>query len=69
MKAMSFDPGESAITATRKFCGASMASACSSSPSAIEVLLHHGGHAGVRRRRTCEEMIAGGQPAQNWEST
>jgi len=69
MKAMAFYPGESAITATRKFCGASMESTCNSRPLAVEVLLDHGRYVEIRRRQTFEEMTAGEQPAKNREST
>jgi diaminopimelate decarboxylase len=48
--------------------GASMASNYNSRPLAAEVLLDRGRYAVVRRRQTFEEMIAGEQPAQRWES-
>jgi diaminopimelate decarboxylase len=35
---------------------------------AAEVLLDQGRYAVVRRRQTFEEMIAGEQPAQSWNS-
>ena len=69
MKAMAFDPGEFAITLTRKACGASMASICHSRSLAVEVMPALGRYAETWRRQTFEEMTAGEQPAQNWEST
>lgn len=47
--------------------GASMASTYNSRPLAAEVLLDRGRYAVVRRRQTFEEMIAGEQPAQQWQ--
>jgi len=49
--------------------GASMASTYNSRPLAAEVLLNQGRYAVVRRRQHFEEMIAGEQPARNWETT
>ncbi|HZY32878.1 MAG TPA: diaminopimelate decarboxylase [Rhodanobacter sp.] len=49
--------------------GASMASTYNSRPLAAEVLLQRGRYAVVRRRQHFEEMIAGEQPARNWETT
>lgn len=49
--------------------GASMASTYNSRPLAAEVLLDQGYYAVVRRRQHFEEMIAGEQPARNWETT
>lgn len=49
--------------------GASMASTYNSRPLAAEVLLSQGRYAVVRRRQHFEEMIAGEQPARNWETT
>lgn len=49
--------------------GASMASTYNSRPLAAEVLLDQGRYAVVRRRQHFEEMIAGEQPARNWETT
>lgn len=49
--------------------GASMASTYNSRPLAAEVLLDQGCYAVVRRRQHFEEMIAGEQPARNWETT
>ena len=48
--------------------GASMASTYNSRPLAAEVLLDRGRYAVVRRRQTLEEMVAGEQPADNWET-
>lgn len=49
--------------------GASMASTYNSRPLATEVLLQNGRYAVVRRRQHFDEMIAGEQPARNWETT
>jgi diaminopimelate decarboxylase len=48
--------------------GASMASTYNSRPLAAEVLLDNGRYALVRRRQTLEEMVAGEQPAQDWQT-
>ena len=48
--------------------GASMASNFNSRPLIAEVLLDRGRYAVVRRRQTFDEMVAGEQPAQDWES-
>jgi len=48
--------------------GASMASTYNSRPLAAEVLLDRGRYAVVRERQTLEEMIAGEQPADHWET-
>jgi diaminopimelate decarboxylase len=48
--------------------GASMASTYNSRPLAAEVLLDRGRYAVVRRRQTLEEMVAGEQPANEWET-
>lgn len=48
--------------------GASMASSYNSRTLAAEVLLDQGRYAVVRRRQHFEEMIAGEQPARNWET-
>lgn len=47
--------------------GASMASTYNSRPLAAEVLLDQGRYAVIRRRQTLEEMVAGEQPAQDWQ--
>ncbi|MGP1666494.1 MAG: diaminopimelate decarboxylase, partial [Rhodanobacter sp.] len=49
--------------------GASMASTYNSRPLAAEVLLSRGRYAVVRRRQYFEEMMAGEQPANHWETT
>ncbi|HET9818026.1 MAG TPA: diaminopimelate decarboxylase [Rhodanobacteraceae bacterium] len=49
--------------------GSSMASTFNSRPLAAEVLLDQGRYAVVRKRQTLEEMIAGEQAAQAWETT
>lgn len=49
--------------------GASMASTYNSRPLAAEVLLDDGRYAIVRRRQTYEDMVAGEQPAQSWQTT
>ena len=48
--------------------GMSMASTYNSRPLAAEVLLDGGRYAVVRRRQTFEEMVAGEQPAQDWQA-
>ncbi|HKZ12035.1 MAG TPA: diaminopimelate decarboxylase [Rhodanobacteraceae bacterium] len=48
--------------------GASMASTYNSRPLAAEVLLDHGRYAVVRKRQTFDEMIAGEQAANQWET-
>jgi diaminopimelate decarboxylase len=48
--------------------GASMASTYNSRPLAAEVLLDRGKYAVIRKRQTFEEMIAGEQPANQWET-
>lgn len=48
--------------------GASMASTYNSRPLAAEVLLSNGRYAVIRRRQNFEQMIAGEQPARNWEA-
>lgn len=49
--------------------GASMASTYNSRPLAAEVMLGDGRYAVVRRRQNFDQMIAGEQPARNWETT
>ncbi|GAB2536104.1 diaminopimelate decarboxylase [Rhodanobacter koreensis] len=49
--------------------GASMASTYNSRPLAAEVMLDKGRYAVVRRRQHFEDMIAGEQPARNWQTT
>lgn len=48
--------------------GAAMASTYNSRPLAAEVLLDRGRHAIVRRRQSFEDMVAGEQPAREWET-
>jgi diaminopimelate decarboxylase len=49
--------------------GASMASTYNSRPLAAEAMLDKGRYAVIRRRQHFEEMIAGEQPARNWQTT
>jgi diaminopimelate decarboxylase len=49
--------------------GASMASTYNSRPLAAEAMLEHGRYAVIRRRQHFDEMIAGEQPARNWQTT
>jgi diaminopimelate decarboxylase len=62
------EPGDLLMIKATGAYGASMASTYNSRPLAAEVLLDRGRYAVVRRRQTFDEMIAGEQPAQNWES-
>jgi diaminopimelate decarboxylase len=61
------EPGDLLMIKTTGAYGAAMASNYNSRPLAVEVLLERGRYAVVRRRQTLEEMIAGEQPARNWE--
>ncbi|HEY2396989.1 MAG TPA: diaminopimelate decarboxylase [Rudaea sp.] len=63
------DAGDLVMIKTTGAYGAAMASNYNSRPLAAEVLLDRGRYAIVRRRQTFDEMIAGEQPAQKWEST
>jgi diaminopimelate decarboxylase len=63
------EPGDLLMIKTTGAYGAAMASNYNSRPLAAEVLLDRGRYAVVRRRQTFEEMIAGEQPAQSWNST
>jgi diaminopimelate decarboxylase len=63
------EPGDLLMIRTTGAYGAAMASNYNSRPLAAEVLLERGQYAVVRRRQTFEEMIAGEQLAQNWDST
>jgi diaminopimelate decarboxylase len=63
------EPGDLLMVRTTGAYGAAMASNYNSRPLAAEVLLDRGRYAIVRRRQTFDEMIAGEQPAQNWDST
>jgi diaminopimelate decarboxylase len=49
--------------------GASMASTYNSRPLATEAMLDQGRYAVIRRRQQFEEMIAGEQPARDWQTT
>jgi len=60
--------GDLVMIRTTGAYGAAMASNYNSRPLAAEVLLDRGRYAIVRRRQTFDEMIAGEQPAQDWES-
>lgn len=62
------EAGDLVIIKTTGAYGASMASTFNSRPLAAEVLLDRGRYAVVRRRQTFEEMIAGEQPADNWNT-
>lgn len=61
------EAGDLLMIKTTGAYGASMASNYNSRPLAAEVLLDRGRYAVVRRRQTFEDMLAGEQPAQNWE--
>ena len=63
------EPGDLLMIKTTGAYGAAMASNYNSRPLAAEVLLDGGRYAIVRRRQTFEEMIAGEQPALNWDRT
>jgi diaminopimelate decarboxylase len=63
------EPGDLVMIKTTGAYGAAMASNYNSRPLAAEVLVDRGRYAIVRRRQTFEEMIAGEEQAQNWEST
>ena len=63
------EPGDLLMIKTTGAYGAAMASNYNSRPLAAEVLLDRGRYAIVRRRQTFDEMIAGEQPVQTWEST
>ena len=61
-------PGDLLMIKATGAYGASMASNYNSRPLAAEVLLDRGRYAVVRRRQTFDEMVAGEQPATDWES-
>jgi diaminopimelate decarboxylase len=63
------EPGDLLMIKTTGAYGASMASTFNSRPLAAEVLLDNGRYAVVRRRQSFEDMIAGEQSAEKWEST
>jgi diaminopimelate decarboxylase len=62
------EPDDLLMIKTTGAYGASMASTYNSRPMPAEVLLDEGRYAVVRRRQTFDDMIAGEQPAQDWES-
>ena len=62
------ESGDLLSIATTGAYGAAMASTYNSRPLAAEVLLDNGRYALVRRRQTLEEMVAGEQPAQDWQT-
>jgi diaminopimelate decarboxylase len=62
------EPGDLLMIKTTGAYGAAMASNYNSRPLAAEVLLDGGRYAVVRRRQTFEEMIAGEQPARDWQN-
>ena len=63
------EPGDLVMIRTTGAYGAAMASNYNSRPLAAEVLVDGGRYAIVRRRQTFEEMTAGEEQAQNWDST
>lgn len=62
-------PGELLMIRDTGAYGASMASTYNSRPLAAEVLLDTGRYAEIRRRQSFSEMIAGEQPARQWQTT
>jgi len=62
------EAGDVLVIAGTGAYGASMASTYNSRPLAAEVMLDRGRYAVVRRRQTFDEMIAGEQPATDWEA-
>jgi diaminopimelate decarboxylase len=60
--------GDLLMVKTTGAYGASMASTYNSRPLAAEVLLDRGRYAIVRQRQTLDELLAGEQPVQKWES-
>jgi diaminopimelate decarboxylase len=63
------EPGDLLMIRTTGAYGAAMSSNYNSRPLAAEVLLDRGRYAIVRRRQTFDEMLAGEQRAQNWDTT
>jgi diaminopimelate decarboxylase len=63
------EAGDLLMIRTTGAYGAAMASNYNSRPLAAEVMIDRGRYAMVRRRQTFEEMTAGEQLAQNWDST
>jgi diaminopimelate decarboxylase len=62
------EPDDLLMIKTTGAYGASMASTYNSRPMPAEVLLDEGRYAVVQRRQTFDDMIAGEQPARDWES-
>ncbi|EIL93457.1 diaminopimelate decarboxylase [Rhodanobacter spathiphylli] len=62
------DAGDLLLIRATGAYGASMASTYNSRPLAAEVMVQNGRYAIVRRRQHFEEMIAGEQPARQWET-
>ena len=62
------EAGELVVIKATGAYGASMASTYNSRPLAAEVLLDRGRYAVVRERQTLEEMVAGEQVADRWET-
>jgi diaminopimelate decarboxylase len=60
--------GDLLLVAATGAYGASMGSNYNSRPLLAEVLLDDGRYAVIRRRQSFEEMIAGEQPAGNWQT-
>jgi diaminopimelate decarboxylase len=60
-------PGDLVMIRGTGAYGASMASTYNSRPLAAEVLLDQGRHAIVRHRQRFEDMVAGEQPARDWD--
>jgi diaminopimelate decarboxylase len=63
------EAGDLLMIRTTGAYGAAMASNYNSRPLAAEVMIDRGRYAVVRRRQTFEEMIAGEQRADTWDST
>lgn len=61
------DAGDLVVIAATGAYGASMGSTYNSRPLLAELMLDDGRFAVVRRRQTFDEMIAGEQPANDWE--
>jgi len=62
-------PGELLLIKATGAYGASMGSTYNSRPLAAEVLLDKGHYAVIRKRQHFEDMIAGEQPARDWQTT
>ena len=61
------EEGDLVMIETTGAYGASMASTYNSRPLAAEAMLERGRYAVVRRRQGFEEMLAGEQPARDWQ--